>query len=48
MRKIYCTKCRKYKEFKAPKKSYICGKILLLFSICDKWGSEDEKLFKEE
>ena len=26
MRKIYCTKCKKYKEFKIPKISYICDK----------------------
>ena len=28
MRKLYCTKCKKYKEFKKPKISYICDKTL--------------------
>ena len=48
MRKIYCTKCRRYKEFKKPKISNICAKTLLLFSICNKCANEDEKIFKEE
>ena len=48
MRKIYCTKCKKYKEFKKPKISYTCDKTLLLFSTCDKCGSEHEKLLKEK
>ena len=48
MRKIYCTKCKKYKEFKRPKISYICNKTLLLSSICNKCGSEDETISKEE
>ena len=36
MRKMYCTKCKKYKEFKKPKTSYICDKTLLLSSTCNK------------
>ena len=44
MRKIYCTKCKKYKEFKIL---YICHKRLLLFIICNRCGSEDERLFIE-
>ena len=44
MRKIYCTMCKMYKEFK----KYICDKTLLLTSICDKFRSEDEKIFKVE
>ena len=55
MRKIYCTKCKKYKDFRKPKYhiflikiSYISDKTLLLFSICNKCGSEDEKIFKKE
>ena len=46
MRKIYCTKCRKYKEFKKHKISYIFDKTLFLFSDCSKCGSEDGKMFK--
>ena len=48
MRKMYCIKCKKYKEFKKPKISYICDKTLLRFSIYNNRGSEDEKLFEEE
>ena len=42
MKKIYCIKCNKYRKFKNPKISYISD------IICDKCGSNDEKLFKEE
>ena len=45
MRKIYYTKCKKYKEFKKLKVSY---KTLLLYNICNKRGREDKKIFKEE
>ena len=48
MREVYCIKCKKYKEFKKPKISYICYKTLLLSSICNKCGSEDEQTFTEE
>ena len=41
-------KCEKYKKFIKPKVSYICYKTLLLSSICNKCGSEDDKIFKEE
>ena len=43
MGKIYCTKSKKYKEFKNLKKLYTCDKTSFLFSICDKCGSEHEK-----
>ena len=39
---------KKYKEFKKPKILYTCYKTLLLSSICNKCGSEDEKLYIEE
>ena len=48
MRKIYCTKCKNYKQFKTPKISYIYDETLLLSSICTKCGNEDEKIFKEK
>ena len=35
MRKIYCTKFKRYTEFKKPK-IYICDKTLLLSRICNK------------
>ena len=43
MRKIYCINRKKYKEFKKSRISYICYKTLLLSSICNKCGKEDEK-----
>ena len=46
MRKIYCIKCKKYKEFKKTERSYICYKILLFSSIC-KCGSEGKRIFME-
>ena len=48
MRKIYCINCKKYKEFIKSRISYISYKTLLLSSICNKCGSEDEKIFEEE
>ena len=48
MRKIYCTKCKKHKEFKKLKISHICDKTLLLSSICNKRGSKDETIFNEK
>ena len=48
MRKICCANFKKYKEFKNPKISYICVKTLILSSICNKCGSEDDNTFKEE
>ena len=48
MRIIYYINCIKYKEFKKPKILYICYKTVLLSIICNKCGSEDEKIFKEE
>ena len=36
------------KKFVKPKISYICYKTLLLSSICNKFGIEYEKIFKEE
>ena len=48
MRKIYCTKGKRYKEFKNPKILFICDKTLLHTSICNRCGSEDKTIFKEE
>ena len=48
MRKIYWTKCEKYKDFKQHKISYICDKTLLISSIRNSFGNEDQKIFKEE
>ena len=47
MRKIYCTKCKKYKEFKKQKISYISDETLFLSSNSNKLWKEDEKTFKE-
>ena len=48
MIKIYCIKCKKYKKFIKPKISHISYKILLLFSIYNKCGSEDDKILMEQ
>ena len=48
MKKVHCTKCKQYKEFKKLIASYICDKMLLLSSIFNKCGSEDKKILKEE
>ena len=45
---IYCIKCSKYREFENPKTSNILNKILVIFFIFDKWGSDDIKMFKEK
>ena len=44
MRKNYCTKCKKYKEFKKPEISYICVTKLLHSIICNKCGIKDENM----
>ena len=41
MRKTFCDKFKKYKEFKMPKVLYICDRTLLLSNICYKWGHGD-------
>ena len=48
MRKIYWTKCEKYKDFKQHKISYICDKTSLVSSIRNSFGNEDQNIFKEE
>ena len=48
MRKIHCSKCKKYKKNKKPEISYIHDETLLLSSICKKCGSEDEKYLRKK
>ena len=45
MKEMYWTKCKKYKEFKKPKISYIYDDLLLLSNKCE---IENEKIFKEK
>ena len=45
---VCCTPCSKYRKFKNTKISYIFEKTLLFSIICSKFGSKDEKVFKEE
>ena len=45
MRKIYVLSVKSIKKFDKPRVSYICDKTLLHLSICNKWWSEDEKIF---
>ena len=47
MRKLYCTKCKKYKEFKKPKISNTCENTLLLPRILNKCGSNIAKWIDE-
>ena len=48
MKKIYFIKCNKYRKFKNPKISYLFNKALVLVIICDKCGSNDEKIFNKK
>ena len=48
MKKVYYFICNKYKKFKIPEISYIVDKTSVLCIICDKCGSNDEKIFEEE
>ena len=48
MKKWYYFIYSKYRKFEKPKISYILEKTLVLFVICSKCKSEDEKIFKEE
>ena len=43
---MYCTKCKKLKELKKSKISYICDKILLFFSVCNKCEGNKHNRFK--
>ena len=42
---IYCIKCNKYRKFKNPTISY---KTLVLSILCNKCGSEEDKILKEQ
>ena len=48
MKKVFSICCEKYNKFKTSKISYICHKILLLSTISNKEGSEDEKYISTE
>ena len=48
MEKTNCIKFNKYKKFKNPKISYIINKTSFLSIICDKCGSNDDRIFKEK
>ena len=47
MTKIYCIKCLKHIKCINPKTSYFWKKVLLI-SICDKCGSNNNKIFTKE
>ena len=40
-------KCNKYRKFQISSILYILDKTLVLSIICDKCGSNDEEIFKE-
>ena len=46
VRKMYCSNCKKYAQFEKPNISYISHKKLILSSVCNKCGREDEKIHK--
>ena len=48
MKNIYCIKCYKYRKFENYKISCILDKRLVLSIVFIKYGSNDEKIFKEE
>ena len=48
MKKMYCMKCKKYKNIKNPKISYLFYKTLFIFIICGKCSSKRKRIFKEE
>ena len=48
MKKIYYIKFNRYRKLKSPRILYIFDKTLVLYIICDKCGSKDEEIFKEE
>ena len=48
MKKVCCMNRKKYRKFKNPNISYIFYKTAILSVICNKFGSKDEKIFKEE
>ena len=48
MKKIYFIRCNEYRKFKNPKIAYTFDKTLVIPIICDKCGSNNEKIFKEE
>ena len=48
MKNTFCVVCSKYQKFKNLKISYIFKKTLVLSIIFSKFGSKDEKIFKEE
>ena len=48
MKKLYYLIRGKCRKFKKPQTRYICDKTLLFSSICNKCGSEDEKILKKK
>ena len=48
MKKICFIKCNKYTKLKNPKISYIFDETVVLSIICDKSGSKDGIIFREE
>ena len=47
MKKMYCIICGACRKFKNSKISYIFKKTVVLYIICSKCETEDEKIFKE-
>ena len=48
MKKICCVICGKYRKIKNPKMSFTFEKTLVLFIICSRCETEDERIRKEK
>ena len=46
MKKLYCVKYGKYRNFKNLKISYIFKKTLVISIVCDKCASKHKRIFK--
>ena len=44
---VYCIKCNNYRKFKNPK-LYTYNEKLVLSIICNKYGNNNDRIFKEE
>ena len=48
MKKLYCVKYGKYRNFKNLKILYIFKKTLIISIVCDKCASKHKRIFKRE
>ena len=48
MKKVYCTKCKKYRKSKTPDILHFFYITLVISIICGKCSSKRKRIFKEE